>query len=187
MFIHPTAVVDNGAIIGEGTKIWHFTHLMPGCKLGKNCIIGQNVFIDTGVTVGDGVKVQNNVSLYTGVVIEDEVFVGPSVVFTNVINPRAFIERKSEFKTTLVHKGVSIGANATIVCGVTIGAFALIGAGAVITKNIPACALVYGNPAQQVGWVSKMGYRLSFNDKGEARCPVSNELYLLQNDHVFLT
>lgn len=187
VFIHETAVIDRGAEIGEGTKIWHFTHLMPGCVVGKHCIIGQNVFIDKNVTIGNGVKIQNNVSVYTGVLIEDDVFLGPSVVFTNVINPRSFIERKSEFKSTIIRKGVTLGANATIVCGVEIGSYAMIGAGSVVTKNIKPFALVYGNQAQQYGWVSKMGYRLTFNEKGEARCPGSQKIYLLKNDHISLT
>ncbi len=185
-FIHDTAIIDEGAQIGKGSKIWHFSHLMPRCVVGKNCTIGQNVFIDNNVTVGDGVKIQNNVSLYNGVQIEDDVFLGPSVVFTNVINPRSFIERKSEFKSTIIRRGATLGANATIVCGVEIGAYAMIGAGAVVTKNIKPFALVYGNQAQQYGWVSKMGYRLTFNEKGEALCPGSQERYRLQNDHISL-
>ena len=187
VYIHETAVIDKGATIGEGTKIWHFTHLMPLCIVGSHCIIGQNVFIDNDVVVGDGVKVQNNVSLYKGVEIESDVFIGPSVVFTNVINPRSFIERKSEFKKTLVKKGATIGANATVVCGVEIGDFAMVGAGSVVTKDVKPFSLVYGNPARHEGWVSKMGYRLTFNEKGEAACPASQEQYLLKNDHVFLT
>jgi UDP-2-acetamido-3-amino-2,3-dideoxy-glucuronate N-acetyltransferase len=184
MFVHPTAVIDDGAIVGDHSKIWHFTHLMPGCRVGARCTIGQNVFIDRDVVIGNGVKIQNNVSVYNGVVIEDDVFLGPSMVFTNVINPRSFIERKDEFRKTTVCRGASIGANATIVCGVEIGAFALVGAGAVVTKNIEPFALVYGNPAQQQGWVSKAGYRLTFNEKGEATCPGTDEPYLLKNGHV---
>ncbi|WP_317196997.1 acyltransferase [Flavihumibacter profundi] len=159
--IHPTAVVDAGAEVGAGTRIWHFSHLMPGAVVGENCNIGQNTFIDNNVQVGNGCKIQNNVSLYNGVVLEDDVFVGPSVVFTNVINPRAFIERKSEFRPTLIAKGASIGANVTIVCGVRIGEYALIGAGAVVTKDVPPYALVVGNPARVIGSVDKEGNRVS--------------------------
>ena len=155
--IHPSAVVDAGASIGSGTRIWHFCHLMPGAMVGDNCILGQNVFVDNNVTIGHGCKIQNNVSLYTGVNLEAEVFIGPSVVFTNVINPRAFIERKQEFKPTLIQRGASIGANATLVCGVTIGAFALIGAGSVVTKDVLPFAKLTGNPARQTGWVDKEG------------------------------
>ena len=187
MLIHPSAVIDEGAQIGTGTKIWHFTHLMPGCQVGSYCIIGQNVFIDRDVVIGSGVKIQNNVSVYKGVVVEDDVFLGPSMVFTNVINPRSFIERKEEFRSTIVRKGATIGGNATIVCGVEIGMYAMIGAGSVITQNIKPFALVYGNPAQQKGWVSKSGYRLTFNEKGEATCPQSGERYVLKNDHILLT
>lgn len=159
--IHPSAVVDAGAQIGEGTRIWHFSHVMPGAVIGANCIIGQNSFIDNNVVVGNNCKIQNNVSLYNGVVFEDDVFIGPSVVFTNVINPRAFIERKSEFKSTRICRGASIGANATIVCGVTIGEYALIGAGAVVTKDVPPYALVVGNPARIIGQVDREGNRVS--------------------------
>jgi UDP-2-acetamido-3-amino-2,3-dideoxy-glucuronate N-acetyltransferase len=186
VFFHSTAVLDEGAQIGAGTKIWHFTHLMPRCVVGERCNIGQNVFIDNEVVIGNGVKIQNNVSVYKGVVIEDDVFLGPSMVFTNVINPRAFVERKTEFKPTIVRKGATIGANATIICGVEIGEYAFIGAGAVITDNIQPFALVYGVPAKRGGWVSKLGYRLTFNDKGEAACPGNGEGYLLKNDHVSL-
>lgn len=179
-FIHATAVIDPGAIIGSGTKIWHFSHLMAGCRIGERCTIGQNVFIDATVQVGSDVKIQNNVSVYSGVLIEDAVFLGPSVVFTNVTNPRSFISRKTEFKKTIVKKGASIGANATILCGIEIGEYALIGAGAVVTKNIKPFALVYGNPARQYGWISKSGYRLILNEKGEALCPLGGEKYLLK-------
>lgn len=155
--IHPTAIVDEGAQIGENTAVWHFCHIMPTAVIGNGCILGQNVFVDNNVMVGDGVKIQNNVSLYNGVVLHNDVFVGPSVVFTNVINPRSFIERKDEFKQTVVEKGASIGANATILCGITIGEYAMIGAGAVVTKDVPAYAVVVGNPAKQTGYVSKEG------------------------------
>jgi UDP-2-acetamido-3-amino-2,3-dideoxy-glucuronate N-acetyltransferase len=156
-YIHPTTVIDTGAIIGNGTRIWHFCHLMPGAVVGENCNIGQNVFIDNNVTIGDGVKIQNNVSVFNGVIVKNDVFIGPSVVFTNVTNPRSFIERKHEFKPTLVEKGASIGANATILCGIIIGAYAMVGAGAVVTSDVPAYALVMGNPAKQKGWVTKEG------------------------------
>ncbi|MFM7401202.1 MAG: acyltransferase [Bacteroidota bacterium] len=177
-FIHPSAIVDPGATIGEGAKIWHFCHVSPGAVIGENCVLGQNVFVANGVTLGRGVKVQNNVSLYTGVVCEDEVFLGPSMVFTNVINPRSFVERKSEFRQTLVKRGASIGANATIVCGTTLGAYCLVGAGAVVTRDVPDYALVTGIPARQAGWVSRLGHRLSFED-GKAICPESGEGYIL--------
>lgn len=179
-FSHPTAVIDEGAAIGRGTKIWHFTHVMPRAVIGDHCNIGQNVFIDNGVTIGNKVKIQNNVSVYSGVVCEDGVFLGPSMVFTNVINPRGFIERKSEFKKTLVKKGATIGANATIVCGNTIGEYALIGAGAVITKPVASYALVAGNPATQIGWVSERGIRLHFDENGEAVCEESGDRYTLR-------
>lgn len=177
-FIHPSAIVDQGATIGEGAKIWHFCHVSPGAVIGENCVLGQNVFVASGVSLGRGVKVQNNVSLYTGVVCEDDVFLGPSMVFTNVINPRSFVERKSEFRQTLVKRGASIGANATIVCGSTLGAYCLVGAGAVVTKDVPDYALVTGIPARQAGWVSRLGHRLSFED-GKALCPESGEGYIL--------
>jgi UDP-2-acetamido-3-amino-2,3-dideoxy-glucuronate N-acetyltransferase len=176
-FAHPSAIIDPGAKIGEGSRIWHFSHLMPSCQVGKNCIIGQNVFIDNQVVVGDGVKIQNNVSLYNGVTIEDDVFIGPSAVFTNVINPRSFIERKEEFRPTQVRKGASIGANATILCGFEIGEYALIGAGSMVISNVPSFALLIGNPARQVGWVSKSGSTLNFNEMGHATCPIDHIIY----------
>ena len=182
-FAHETVVADAGAQIGEGTRIWHFSHIMPGAVIGKDCTIGQNVFIDNGVIIGNGVKIQNNVSVYKGVVIEDDVFLGPSMVFTNVINPRSFIERKNEFKDTVVRKGATIGANATIVCGVEIGSFALVGAGAVITKSILPFALVTGNPATQTGWVSEKGYKLVF-ENGKAFSNEEQQWYTLQNNQV---
>src|SRR5215218_2494252 len=177
VFIHPTAVIDTGAQIGAGSKVWHFTHLMPQCRVGANCILGQNVFVDNNVVIGDGVKIQNNVSLYNGVLIEDAVFIGPSVVFTNVINPRSFIERKQEFKKTLIRTGASLGANATILCGIEIGTYALVGAGAVVTQSVLPFAVVYGNPARQQGWISREGYTLNFNEKGEAFCNPEGKTY----------
>jgi UDP-2-acetamido-3-amino-2,3-dideoxy-glucuronate N-acetyltransferase len=182
---HPSAIIDPGATVGPGTCIWHFCHLMPGAVIGANCILGQNVFIDNNVVIGNGVKIQNNVSVYNGVTIEDDVFLGPSMVFTNVINPRSFIERKSEFKKTLVRKGATIGANATIVCGVEIGSFAMIGAGSVVTKDVLPFSLVYGNPARHRGWVSRHGLSLQFSG-GEATCPESGERYLLIDNRVQL-
>jgi len=179
VFIHPSSVVDEGAAIGDGTKIWHFSHLMPACSVGKNCTIGQNVFIDNKVSVGNGVKIQNNVSVYNGVIVEDDCFLGPSVVFTNVINPRSFIERKSEFKKTVIKKGSSIGANATILCGIEIGSYSLIGAGAVVVENVPDFALMVGNPARQVGWVSIDGNKLNFDESGVAICPSTGMNYKL--------
>lgn len=178
-FAHPTATIDKGASIGPGTKIWHYSHIMPEAKIGENCILGQSVFIGPKVTIGNHVKIQNNVSVYTGVTIEDEVFLGPSVVFTNVINPRSTIERKDEFKSTIVKKGATIGANATIVCGITIGQYAFVGAGAVVTKEILPYCLVVGNPAKQIGWISEYGHRLEFNPEGMAICKESNEVYEL--------
>jgi UDP-2-acetamido-3-amino-2,3-dideoxy-glucuronate N-acetyltransferase len=183
-FAHPSTIIDDGAQIGQKTKIWHFCHVMPTATIGNNCNIGQNVYIDNNVSIGNGVKIQNNVSVYANVIVEDDCFLGPSMVFTNVINPRAFVERKSEFKTTVVKKGSSIGANATIVCGITIGQYAFIGAGAVVVKDIPDFALVVGNPAKQIGWMSKLGHKLTFSPEGIALCPSSNEKYQLLNNTV---
>ncbi|WP_210489958.1 acyltransferase [Rufibacter aurantiacus] len=181
---HETAVIDEGCTIGEGTKIWHFSHIMSDCVIGKRCNIGQNVVISPGVVLGENVKIQNNVSVYTGVVCEDDVFLGPSMVFTNVLNPRSAINRRGEYQKTLVQKGASIGANATVVCGHTIGAYALIGAGAVVTKDVPPYALVYGNPSKQHGWVSEAGHKLAFDDMNEAICPETGEKYKLDNNQV---
>jgi UDP-2-acetamido-3-amino-2,3-dideoxy-glucuronate N-acetyltransferase len=181
--VHKTAVVDMGCEIGEGTKIWHFSHIMPNSKLGKNCNIGQNVVVSPDVILGDNVKVQNNVSIYSGVICEDDVFLGPSMVFTNIINPRSAVIRRGSYSKTLVKKGASVGANATIVCGNTIGEFALIGAGTVVTKNVKAYALVVGNPSKQIGWVSEYGHRLHFiNNK--AVCQESKEKYMLEANNV---
>jgi UDP-2-acetamido-3-amino-2,3-dideoxy-glucuronate N-acetyltransferase len=179
-FAHPSAIIDEGCDIGEGTKIWHFSHVMPNCRIGERCNIGQNVVISPEVILGKNVKVQNNVSIYTGVICEDDVFLGPSMVFTNVTNPRSAVNRKNQYAKTVVKKGASIGANATIVCGHDIGEFAFIGAGAVVTKNVPAYALVIGNPARQTGWMSEYGQKLNFNKAGEASCPESGEKYLLK-------
>ena len=183
-FAHETAVVDEGCNIGKGTKIWHFSHIMTGCTIGERCNIGQNVVVSPNVVLGKNVKVQNNVSIYEGVTCDDDVFLGPSMVFTNVINPRSAVNRKNEYLKTHVGKGASIGANATIVCGHNIGEFAFIGAGAVVTKEIPAYALVVGNPAKQIGWMSEFGHRLDFNENGLAICPESNEKYKLENNKV---
>jgi UDP-2-acetamido-3-amino-2,3-dideoxy-glucuronate N-acetyltransferase len=183
-FVHPTAVLDEGCEIGQGTKIWHFSHIMSGCKLGENCNIGQNVVISPEVVLGKNVKVQNNVSLYTGVSCGDDVFLGPSCVFTNVTNPRSAVNRRGQYSKTHVGRGASIGANATIVCGHDIGDFAFIGAGAVVTKNIPDYALVVGNPARQIGWMSEYGHRLNFSEKGVAICPESKEKYQLTKGKV---
>ncbi len=180
-FIHPTSIVEEGVSIGRGTKIWHFCHVMPEVSIGEYCIIGQNVFIGRRVKIGNKVKVQNNVSIYEGVIIEDEVFVGPSVVFTNVKYPRAFIEQKHNFLTTYIERGATLGANATIVCGVRIGAYAFVGAGAVVTKNVLPFALVVGNPAKQVGWVSHAGRPLQWQSSTKAVCPLTNRTYLLIN------
>jgi UDP-2-acetamido-3-amino-2,3-dideoxy-glucuronate N-acetyltransferase len=183
-FIHPSAIIDAGAQIGAGTRIWHFCHVMPTAIIGSNCILGQNVYVDNHAIIGNGVKIQNNVSVYHGVVLEDDVFVGPSAVFTNVINPRSFIERKTEFKNIVVKKGATIGANATIVCGLTIGEYALVGAGAVVTKDVQPYALVIGNPARQLGWVSEQAYRLVFDEQGRAVCEGDGSLYQLQGNVV---
>lgn len=183
-FFHPSSVIDDGAAIGAGTQIWHFCHIMPGASVGTNCNIGQNVFIATGVELGNNVKVQNNVSLYTGVRCEDDVFLGPSCVFTNVINPRSHVVRKHEYRPTEVGKGATIGANATILCGITIGAYAFIGAGAVVTRDVPPYALFIGNPAKQVGWMSEKGCRLQFDANGLGVCKESGEKYRLINNQV---
>jgi UDP-2-acetamido-3-amino-2,3-dideoxy-glucuronate N-acetyltransferase len=183
-FVHETAIVDKPCTIGEGTKIWHFSHLMPDCQLGAACNLGQNVFVASGVQLGNNVKVQNNVSIYTGVICEDDVFLGPSMVFTNVVNPRSEVPRMEEYQTTLVKKGATIGANATIICGNTIGTYAFVGAGSVVTKSIAPYALVVGNPAQQIGWVSAYGHRLVFDENGQATCPESGEQYILKDGQV---
>jgi UDP-2-acetamido-3-amino-2,3-dideoxy-glucuronate N-acetyltransferase len=182
-FAHETAIIDLDSQIGIGTKIWHFSHIMPNCYIGQNCNIGQNVVVSSGVVLGENVKVQNNVSIYTGVVCEDDVFLGPSMVFTNVINPRSAIIRKNQYLKTLVKKGASIGANATIVCGNDIGKYAFVGAGAVVTKEVKDYALVVGNPSKQIGWVSEYGHRLEFV-KGLATCSESNQQYAIDNEHV---
>lgn len=183
-FAHETAVVDEGSKIGDGTKIWHFSHIMPNSVIGQNCNIGQNVVISPDVVLGNNCKIQNNVSVYTGVICEDDVFMGPSMVFTNVINPRSGVNRKSEYMRTYVKKGATFGANCTIVCGVTIGEFAFIGAGAVILKDVKNYALVVGNPAKQIGWMSEYGQRLHFDEQGIATCPESNVKYILSNETV---
>lgn len=183
-YAHPTAIIDEGCHIGLGTKIWHFAHIMPNCTLGENCNLGQNVVIAPQVVLGNNVKVQNNVSIYTGVICDDDVFLGPSMVFTNVINPRSAVNRRDQYLKTHVGKGASIGANATIVCGHDIGEYAFIGAGAVVTKTVPAFALVIGNPARQSGWMSTFGHKLKFDEKGFAICPESAERYQLENGKV---
>jgi UDP-2-acetamido-3-amino-2,3-dideoxy-glucuronate N-acetyltransferase len=183
-FAHPTAVIDEGCTIEKGVKIWHFSHIMPNCTLGENCNIGQNVVVSPGVTLGKNVKVQNNVSIYTGVTCDDDVFLGPSMVFTNVINPRSAVNRKSEYAKTHVGKGATIGANATIVCGHDIGAYAFIGAGAVVTKNVLPYSLWVGNPAKQMGWMSEYGHRLQFDKDGIAICKESKEKYKLEGNKV---
>ncbi|MDY0254104.1 MAG: acyltransferase [Tenuifilaceae bacterium] len=183
-FAHETAVIDPGCKIGNGTKIWHFSHIMTGCTIGDSCNIGQNVVVSPNVVLGNNVKVQNNVSIYTGVICEDDVFLGPSMVFTNVVNPRSAVNRKSEYAKTLVKRGVSIGANATIVCGITLGEFCFIGAGAVVIRDVKPYALVVGNPSKQIGWMSEFGHRLHFDDQGVAVCPESKEKYQLRDDQV---
>lgn len=183
-FIHNTAIVDPGCDIGNGTKVWHFSHLMTGCKIGESCNIGQNVVISPGVVLGRNVKVQNNVSVYTGVICEDDVFLGPSAVFTNVINPRSHVIRRDQYSPTLIRKGASIGANATVICGNEIGAYALVGAGSVVTKPVKPYALVVGNPARQMGWVSEYGHSLDFDFEGIAVCPETGQRYHFDNDSV---
>ncbi len=183
-YAHETAIIDEGCTIGKGTKIWHFSHVMTNCLIGEKCNIGQNVVVSPGVILGDNVKVQNNVSIYTGVICDNDVFLGPSMVFTNVINPRSAINRRDQYAKTQVGKGASIGANATIVCGHDIGEFSFIGAGAVVTKTVPAFALVVGNPAKQIGWVGEFGHRLEFEENGIAICPESKQEYKLQNNTV---
>lgn len=183
-FAHESAYIDEGCTIGKGTKVWHFSHIMPNCTIGENCNIGQNVVISPEVILGNNVKIQNNVSIYTGVVCEDDVFLGPSMVFTNVTNPRSGVNRRGQYAKTVVKKGASIGANATIVCGHDIGEFAFIGAGAVVTKNIPAYAMVVGNPARQTGWMSEYGHKLKFDENGLAECPESKQQYALKNGAV---
>lgn len=183
-FVHDTAVVDEGAQVGEGTKVWHFSHVMATAIIGEGCNLGQNVFVGDGVKLGKNVKVQNNVSLYEGVECEDDVFLGPSMVFTNITNPRSAVVRKGKYERTLVMKGATIGANATVVCGVTIGSFAFIGAGAVINRNVMPYALMVGNPARQIGWMSEYGQRLKFDEAGKAICPESNETYQLVGNQV---
>jgi UDP-2-acetamido-3-amino-2,3-dideoxy-glucuronate N-acetyltransferase len=180
-FAHETAVIDAGCTIGNASQIWHFTHVMSGCIIGNDCTLGQNVFVAAGVVLGNNVKVQNNVSIYTGVVCEDDVFLGPGMVFTNVVNPRSAVSRKHEFKKTIVRKGATIGANATIVCGNEIGSYAMIGAGAVVTKPVQAYALVVGNPGKQTGWVSEYGHTLQFDGGNKATCPESSQQYMLDN------
>ena len=183
-FKHESAYVDEGCVIGKGTKIWHFSHIMSNCEIGENCNIGQNVVVSPEVKLGRNVKIQNNVSIYTGVICEDDVFLGPSMVFTNVINPRSAVVRKNEYKPTILRRGASVGANATIVCGNEIGEYAMIGAGAVITKPVPAYALVVGNPARQIGWVSEYGEKLNFDENGLATCPATGLKYRLENTQV---
>lgn len=183
-YAHPTAIIDEGATIKKGTKIWHFCHIMSGAYIGENCSLGQNVFVATGVRLGRNVKVQNNVSIYTGVVCEDDVFLGPSMVFTNIINPRSAVVRKDQYQTTILRKGATVGANATIVCGVELGEYSFVGAGAVVTKNVPPYALVVGTPARQIGWMSEYGHRLFFNDNNITECPESHQIYQLKDNKV---
>jgi len=186
-FAHETAVIDEGVEIGDGTRIWHFSHIMTGCKIGENCNLGQNVVVSPDVVLGNNIKVQNNVSIYTGVICEDDVFLGPSMVFTNVINPRSAIVRRDKYIKTVVEKGATIGANATIVCGNKIGKFAFIGAGAVVTSEVSSYALVVGNPSRQIGWMSEYGHRLKFNSEGLAICPESGDEYRLNDNRVIKT
>ncbi|MEO8861984.1 MAG: acyltransferase [Ginsengibacter sp.] len=183
-YAHPSAIIDENCTIGEGTKIWHFSHIMQGAVIGSNCNLGQNVVVSPKVVLGNNVRVQNNVSIYEGVICEDDVFLGPSMVLTNVINPRSAISRKEEFKKTLIKKGASIGANATIVCGNTIGTFAFIGAGSVVTKDVPPYALIVGNPGRQKGWMSEYGHKLQFDERNKAICPESRQEYILENNLV---
>ena len=183
-FVHHTAIIDDGATIGRGTRIWHFSHVMPKATIGNDCSLGQNVFVANDVSIGNKVKIQNNVSLYTGVICEDEVFLGPSVVLTNVINPRSAVERKNEYKSTYLRKGCTIGANATIICGVEIGKHAFIGAGAVVTRDVPDYALIVGNPGRFIGWMSAHGHRLDFDTDGKAQCPGSGDSYELKSGQV---
>ena len=184
-FAHETAVIDEGCKIGKGTKIWHFSHIMTGCEIGEYCNIGQNVVVSPQVILGRNVKIQNNVSIYTGVICEDDVFLGPSMVFTNIVNPRSAVIRKNHYVTTIVEKGASIGANSTIICGNRIGRYSFIGAGAVVTKDVKPYALVIGNPAKQTGWMSEFGHKLDFDDKGMAICSESGDRYRLENGGVF--
>jgi len=183
-YAHETAVIDEGCTIGNGTKIWHFCHVMAGSSLGENCILGQNVFVANDVEIGNNVKIQNNVSLYTGVICEDDVFLGPSMVLTNITNPRSAVVRRGTYEKTIIRKGASIGANATIVCGNEIGSYSFIGAGSVVTKNVPPYALMVGNPVKQIGWMSEYGHRLEFDENGLAICPESKEQYQLSNNTV---
>jgi len=185
-FSHATAIIDDGCKIGNGTKIWHFSHIMPNCVVGENCNIGQNVVISPDVILGNNVKIQNNVSVYTGVICENDVFLGPSMVFTNVINPRSHVIRKDEYRQTIIRKGASIGANATVICGNEIGQYAMIGAASVVTKSVKPYALVVGNPARQIGWVSRNGHRLHFDENGIAICPETAERYKFENENVSL-
>ncbi len=186
-FVHESSFIDDGAKIGEGTKIWHFSHVMTDSIIGKDCNIGQNVLISPKVIVGNNVKIQNNVSLYTGVICEDNVFLGPSMVFTNIINPRSEVVRRNDYVKTLVMKGASIGANATIICGNTIGKYAMVGAGSVVTKNIPDYSIFVGNPAKQIGWISEYGHKMHFGDNGIFKCEYSNKVYKLTNNKVKIT
>ncbi len=186
-YSHETAIIEEGCVIGDGTKIWHFSHIMDKCHIGNDCNIGHNVVVSPEVVLGNNVKVQNNVSIYTGVTCHDDVFLGPSMVFTNVINPRSAVNRRNQYIKTIVGRGASIGANATIVCGHDIGAYAFIGAGTVVTKPVPAFALVVGNPSRQIGWMSEYGHRLQFNAEGIAACPESGQSYALENNQVFRT